>query len=107
MEGTVLFAGVVLAAAAAGVLFYTRAKKEEKSREVVVSEIDEILQENSLDRIKEKMEELKKKVNGNSFKSEVKTHFNEIWLAVKAAEEGEVKKLKEELQEFKRKIQNT
>lgn len=107
MEGAVLLLGIVSVSAAAGILLYTRTRKEEESRKVVVSGIDEILQESSLDRIKEKMEELREKINGNSFKSEVKTHFNEIWLAVKTAEESEVKKLKEELREFKRKIQNT
>ncbi len=107
MEGAVLLFGIVSATAAAGILFYTKAKKEEESKKVVVSGIDEILRENSLDRIKEKMEELRERINGNSFKSEVKTHFNEIWLAVKTAEESEVKKLKEELREFKQKIQNT
>ncbi len=97
--------GIVALAGIGGVVYYL--KKKQKEREAVISLIDEILEESSLDKIKAKVEKLKEALDGNSVRSDLKTYFNEILLAVRTLEqeaEKDIEKIKAELRDFRRRF---
>lgn len=92
----------------AGGAFLVKKGKEEEIRQSVVEDIEKIISEDSVDKIKERIESLRERINGSSsFTASVKAHLNEIWLATRMLEKKEVSKLKEELAELKRKILNS